>query len=90
MEDGNSIFLWSTLNKAGPQVLSDTEPPTRQHTVAGPRHPAHIYTEDCLVWPQWEKKHLTLEKLEAAGNGKAWQGVGVWCHPLGDGEGGMG
>jgi hypothetical protein len=39
--------------------------------------------ENCLVWPQSEK-YLTLERLETAGNGEAWQGVGVW------GKGGRG
>jgi hypothetical protein len=37
----------------------------------------HTYTgENCLVWPQWEKIHLTLEKLEAPGCGQVWWGGG--------------
>jgi hypothetical protein len=29
--------------------------------------------------------HLTLKRLEAPRNGKAWMsGVGAWVHPLGD------
>ena len=28
-------------------------------------------TEVCLVWPQWEKIQLILERLEAPGNGEA-------------------
>ena len=47
--------------------------------------------EDCLVWPQWEKMHLTLERLESPGSGEACQVVGWWwwgCS-LGDGGGGM-
>ena len=50
---------------------------------------AERYTaEDCLVWPQRERKYLALEKLEVPGNGEAWQGV--WGQPLGDRGGGMG
>ena len=30
--------------------------------------------EDCLVWTQWERNHLTLERFEALGSGEAWQG----------------
>jgi hypothetical protein len=30
--------------------------------------------EDCLVWPQWEKMHLTLERLEVPGSGEIWWG----------------
>ena len=42
-----------------------------------------MYTaEDCLVWPQWEKMCLTLERLEASWYGNAWQGGGI--HSLGD------
>ena len=33
---------------------------------AGPRPLTHT-AEDCLVWSQWEKKHLTLERLEWGG-----------------------
>jgi hypothetical protein len=36
--------------------------------------------ESCLVWPQWEKACLTLERLEASGSGEAWG----WEYPLGD------
>ena len=33
----------------------------------------NTYTvEDCLVWPQWKKMHLTLERLEAPRSGEAW------------------
>ena len=28
--------------------------------------------EDCWVWPQREKRHLTLERLEAPGSGEVW------------------
>jgi hypothetical protein len=37
------------------------------------------YTEeDCLVWPQWEKKHLTPKRLVTSKSGEVWTGeVGV-------------
>jgi hypothetical protein len=54
-----------------------------QHTLSGPR--ALTYTaEDCLIWPQWEKMDLTLERLEAGGNGETRMGVGEWELWLGD------
>ena len=28
---------------------------------------AHKKAEDCLVWPEWEKIHLILKRLEATG-----------------------
>jgi hypothetical protein len=59
------------------QDLSDTEPPTRQHTSADMRLPAHT-AEDCLVWPQWEKLYLTLKRLETLGNREAC-GCGCGC-----------
>ena len=52
--------------------LSDTELPTRQHTAAGQRPNGTYKAEDCLVWPQWEKMHLILERLEASGKGEEW------------------
>jgi hypothetical protein len=36
--------------------------------------PATHAPEDCLVWPQWKKMFLTLERLEAPGSGDGWQG----------------
>ena len=50
--------------------LDTQEPPTRQHTSADMRLPAHT-AEDCLVWPQWEKLYLTLKRLETLGNREA-------------------
>ena len=40
------------------------------------RPPNACTAEDLLVWPQWEKTCLTLERLEAPGSGEAWW-VGV-------------
>ena len=45
------------------------------------QHPGSIHwyetpdtykAEDCLVWPQWEKMCLTLERLQAPGSGEVW------------------
>jgi hypothetical protein len=44
--------------------------------------PTNTYiVEDFLVWPQWEKMCLILQRFEALGRGKAW---GWEEHPLGD------
>ena len=63
--------------------LSDTGPPTRQHTPAEMRPPTHI-VEDFWVWTQSEKIHLTLKRLEALACGKVWWYEG-WRHPHGEG-----
>ena len=43
-------------------------------------------TEDCLLWPHWEKTHLTLRRHErpqwVRRSGR--EGVVGWGHPLGD------
>jgi hypothetical protein len=39
------------------------------------RPPTHI--EDCWVWDQSEKMHLTLKRLEVPGSLEVWWGVGV-------------
>ena len=44
--------------------------------------PSTYIAEDCLVWPQWEKMHLTLERLEVPGTEEAWWWW--WGHNLGD------
>jgi hypothetical protein len=44
--------------------------------VARSRPLVHI-AEDCLVWPQWEKMCLILERLEGPGKeDKRWEGWG--------------
>ena len=58
-----------------PWELSETEPQIRQHRQASPR--PDIYTaEDGLVWLQWEKKYLTIKRLEAPGNRRTGIGQG--------------
>ena len=44
--------------------------------------PGTYTKEDCLVWPQWEKMNINLQKLEAPGNGAAWcvHGGTRWKH----------
>jgi hypothetical protein len=46
-----------------------------------PKAPKTYTAEDFLVWPQWKKMHLALEKLEAPWTGEAWQDD---RHPRGD------
>jgi hypothetical protein len=75
----------SSLNWPGP-LRSLRHWATNQAPAAkGP----HTYTaENCLIWPQWAKMHLTLQGLEAPGSGEVWWGgVGGWRHPLGHKEG---
>jgi hypothetical protein len=33
--------------------------------------------EDCLVWPQWEKMHLNLQRLETQGLGRFATGMDI-------------
>ena len=55
--------------------ISDTEPPTRQNTLAGPRPPTNI--QHRTTWSDLSEKRctLTLKRLETPGNGEAWQGL---------------
>jgi len=47
--------------------LPQTELSTRKHTQAGQRPPSTYVEEDCLIWPQWVKMCLILERIEAPG-----------------------
>jgi hypothetical protein len=38
---------------------------------SGSEAPDTYIAEDCMVWPQREKVHITLERLEAPGSGEA-------------------
>lgn len=43
-----------------------------------------------MIWPQWEKMCLTLERLKAPGGREAWQRLDMGDrmeHPLGDRSG---
>ena len=57
----------SVSTNVDPRELPETEPPTRQHTKVA-QGTQYIY-EDCLVWLQWEKMHLILERLETQRRG---------------------
>jgi hypothetical protein len=74
-ENGDPIGRPAVSTNLDPRDLSDTEPPTRWHTLVGQRLPTYT-AENCPVWPQWEMIHLTLERLEAPGSGEAWRGRG--------------
>ena len=52
------------------QDLSDTGPPTRQHTSADMRPPTHI--QQMLGLGSFRKDHLMLERLEAPGSLRIW------------------
>ena len=51
---GNPIGRPLVSTNLEPWELPETKPPTKVHTWAGPKPPTHI-TEDCIVWPQWER-----------------------------------
>lgn len=77
-------IICHTENQINCWNLSDTEPPSRQHTPATMRSQTHT-AEACRVWTQSEKMHLTLERLEAPGSGEVGGGWdillemgGVW------------
>ena len=54
------------------------------HGLAKSPTPDTYLTEDCLVWPQWEKMPIILERLETPGKKGAFRGRE---HPLrGKGE----
>jgi hypothetical protein len=52
-----------------PWEFPETEPPTKEHTWAGPSSPFPYVAEGCLVWPQWERMNLILQRLDEPGWG---------------------
>lgn len=71
--EGDTIGRLAISTNLDPSDLSDTGPPIREHTLAGPKTPEDTYTaENVLFWPQWMKKCPILERLEARGSGEAW------------------
>lgn len=56
-----------------PQDLSDTDPPIRQHTLAGMR-PLPDIVHRTAGSGLSEKMHPTLKRLEALGSGEVWWG----------------
>ena len=72
--DGNPIGRPTLSTNLDPQELPETKPPIRDHTWAGLRSPGTYVAEDCLVWPQWERMCLILERLDAPGKGiQEWE-----------------
>ena len=67
-EEGNPIGRPAVSTNLDTCDLSDTEPPTKQHTPADMRPPPHKQQRTaCLVWVQSEKMHLTVKRLEGPG-----------------------
>ena len=50
--DGNPIGRLMVSTNLDPQELSETDPPTKEHTWAFPSPPDTYSTEGCLVWSQ--------------------------------------
>ena len=75
---GDPIGRSAVSTNLDPQDLLDTEPPTRQHTLADMRPPTHIQ-QRTVVWTQSEKMHLTLKRdLRPQGvgcSGRGWQSI---------------
>ena len=64
-----------------PGDLSDTAIPTRLHTTAVIRPPKIYTAEDCQVWIQSEKIHISLKTMEALESSKVWW-AWWWGHPV--------
>ena len=70
-EDGSPMGNPTVSTDLETQDLSDMElPPIRYHTAAEASDTCII--KDCLIWPKYEKMHLTLKSLEAPGSGEVW------------------
>jgi hypothetical protein len=74
--EGNPIGRPAVSTNPDPWDITYTEPSTKQHTWGGMRPPMHI--QDYLVWTQWEM-YVILERLQAPGSGKTWQGCVLGC-----------
>ena len=48
----------------------------------------YVLLAGCLVWPQWERKHLASQRLEVQGR-KNTQGSFTYSEEKGMGDGGM-
>jgi hypothetical protein len=71
-EEGDPIRGPRVSINLDPWDLSNTGPPTRQNTPAEMRPPNTYTAEDCWVWFQSQKKHLSLKRLEAPGSLEVW------------------
>jgi hypothetical protein len=74
-EESNPVEGPAISIKLDPRDLSDTMPPIRQHTPTDIK-PSTYTAEDCQVWVQSEKMHLTFKRLETSGSLEAWWGEG--------------
>ena len=84
-EEGDPVGGPSVSINLEPRYLSNTGPPTRQHTPAYMRPPTHIQQwTDGPGFSQKRKMHLTLKRLEAPGSlevcfGGGWEvGESSW------------
>ena len=50
--DANPIGRTTVSANLNPWELPKSEPPTKEHTWAGPRPQGTYVEEDCLIWPQ--------------------------------------
>ena len=78
-EEGDPIGRPGVSTNPDPQDLSDTEPPTRQDTLAGPK-PPYIYSRGLsgLASMREDAPNPLTERFEAPGNEEVWWGMGVW------------
>jgi hypothetical protein len=76
-EEGNPVGEPALSINLDSWDLSDTGPPTRQHTLADMRSLAHIHHRTAgSIYVQSEKMHLTLKRLEAPRSREVWWGRG--------------
>jgi hypothetical protein len=74
-EEGDPVGRPAVSTNLDLQDLSDTGIPTRQYTPTDMNPPIHTnIAEDCRVWTQSEKIHLTFKRLEAPWSGEFWWG----------------
>ena len=75
-EEGNPIRASAVTTNLDSQDISDTEQPN-QAAYTSWYEAFNIYpAEDCWVWAQSEKMHVTLKRLEAPGSGEVWWSKG--------------
>ena len=90
-EEGDPIRRPAVSTNLDSQDLSDTEPPTRQHTPADMKPPTHI--QQRTAWSGLSERRSTqpLRDLRPQGVGRSGGvGVGWWGYPLRDEEWGCG
>jgi hypothetical protein len=79
-KEGNPVGRSLVSINLDTQDLSDTGPQTRQHRPDAMSPPNTYTAEDCQVWIQSEKIHLSLKRMEAPWSGEVWWGRdGGWA-----------